>query len=137
MMEADTKKEYELSYLAKTEEAAKEIGEILKSQGAEITGDTPGVKINLAYKIKKEDSAYFGYFHFSAVPGSVKQIEDALKIKSDVLRVLLITPPFVKNKARTVAPRQRISKPIIPVEKPSAPLSNEALEKKIEEILNQ
>jgi len=136
MTEPDSKKEYELSYLAKTEEAPKDIADVLKSNGAEISNDSPAIKINLAYKIKKELSAYFGYMHFVAAPGSVKSIQDTLKMRPDVLRTLIITPPFLKNKPRMATPRPRILRPI-PVEKPTAPLSNEALEKKIEEILNK
>jgi ribosomal protein S6 len=137
MIEEGTKKEYELSYLAKTEEAAKGVAEVLKSQGAEVTTDSPASKINLTYKIKGESSAYFGCLHFSAAPADVKPIEDVFRLKSDILRILVITPPFLKNKPRMVAPRPRTAKPSIVEARPSEPLSNEALEKKIEEILNQ
>lgn len=137
MIEEGTKKEYEISYLAKTEEAAKSVGETLKSQGAEIITDSPASKINLAYKIEGEITAYFGYLHFSAAPADIKSIEDAFRLKQDILRVLIITPPFEKNKPRMVAPRPRTAKPSIIEAKPSQPLSNEALEKKIEEILSQ
>lgn len=137
MIESDTKKEYEISYLLKTEEAAKNVLEFLKSQGADITVEGPVNKITLAYKIKNETSAYFGYAHFTASPAIIKPVSDALKMKPEILRTLIITPPFVKNRERRVMGRPRPQRPVSLAEKPSAPLSNEALEKKIEEILNK
>lgn len=137
MIDEGTKKQYEISYLAKTEEAAKNVAEVLKSQGAEITNDFPAQKINLSYKIEGETAALFGYIHFSAAPPDIKSIEDAFRLNNDILRVLIITPPFEKNKPRMAAPRPRTVKPVPEAVKPSEPLSNAALEKKIEEILNQ
>lgn len=137
MIDEGTKREYELSYLAKTEEAAKGVAEVLKSQGAEVMVDSPASKINLAYKIEGESSAYFGCLHFAAAPADVKSIQDVFRLKSNILRILVVTPPFLKNRPRMVAPRPRTAKPYVAEAKPSEPLSNEALEKKIEEILNQ
>jgi len=137
MIEADQKKEYEISYLVKTEEDANGVAEVLKSQGAEIVAQFPASKINLAYKIEKEPSAYFGYIHFSASPSAIKPIQDSFKLKSGILRILVVTPPLEKSKPRVTNLRPRPLKPVVPDVKSSEPLSNEALEKKIEEILNQ
>lgn len=138
MRDSDEKKEYEIAFLAKSEEAAKDLIGVIKAQGAEIVSESPVNKINLAYKIKKETSAYFGYAQFSALPENIKLMDDVLKNKGEILRYLIITPPYMKNKPRSIPPYRRSSKPVSEA-KPQAtmPLSNEALEKKIEEILNK
>lgn len=129
------KKEYELSFLSKTEEGAKEIVELVRSLGGEITFESSVNKIALAYKINKEAAAFFGWIFFTALPKDVKGIKDSLALKGDILRTLLITPPFVKGKPRPIGARPKPQK--TSPEKPAQPLSNEALEKKIEEILNK
>ncbi len=67
-------------------------------------------------------------------------IEKDLKLKSEILRYLLIKLPRVLPPARKpgLAPRVFVRRrETEPVKKtPEAGLSNEALEKKIEEILN-
>lgn len=136
MRDEDDKKEYELSFLSKTEEGPRQVLDIIKNQGGEISFESPVNKITLAYKIEKESAAFFGYIFFSALPRDIKPIDDSLKLKGDILRFLIITPPFAKNKPKAaLAPRVRPSRP--QAEKPAQPLSNEALEKKIEEILNK
>ena len=99
---------------------------------------------DLAYQIKKENEAYFGYLHFLANTDKIKNISDDLKLNQKVLRFLIITPPITKM-MRMATPRI-IKKTFQPravermeIKKPSpaptATLSNEALEKKLEEIL--
>lgn len=136
MRDEDNKKEYELSFLSRTEEGARQVLDVIKAQGADVSFESPVNKITLAYKIEKESTAFFGYFFFSVSPQEIKPIDEALKIKGDILRFLIITPPFAKNSPRAaMGQRNRPQRPA--VEKPAQPLSNEALEKKIEEILNK
>lgn len=128
------KKEYELSFLSKTEEGSREVLETIKSQGGEVSFESPVNKISLAYKIEKESSAFFGYVFFSAQTDAIKHIDEALRLKGNILRFLIITPPFEKNKPKAaISPKSRPQKPA----EANQPLSNEALEKKIEEILNK
>lgn len=142
-MESADKKEYEIAFLAKTEEDAKGVLQSLKGFEAEITFEGPVTRTTLAYRIKKEDVALFGYCHFSIFPEKAKELSGELQLKPGIIRFLLITPPFSKQKpklrdmdSRGVpggAPeyvRRERSHEIRPT-----PLSNEALEKKIEEIL--
>lgn len=132
---------YELGFLIKTEEDAALVRKILTKNKAEIMEEGAIVKVRLAYPVKKTNQAFFGYYRWLAVAETLTDIERELKLASPVLRYLLIKLPknlpavkksepvssrsFVKKKEKTPV------KKVVP-----ASLSNEALEKKIEEILN-
>ncbi len=140
-MEEDVKKEYELAYLAKDESGSDLVRAAIAREGGEVFSEAPAERIALAYKIGKEAQAYFGWFHFRMAPEALKALDHELKTKSGVLRFLVVTPPFVKVRPR-FAPKPKQgpvavteSAPARPV--PQAPLSNEALERKIEEILQE
>ena len=136
MEEFNDKKSYEIVFLARNEEDAQQVIKLLKSAGAEIELEGPISKITLAYAIKKEQSAHFGYFHFLLETEKVKQLEDSIRINPLILRFLIITPPFVKNKTRSfLPPRRRPSSFSQPAERKTPSLSNEALEKQLKEIL--
>ncbi len=137
MEEIRDKKSYEISFLAKNEGDVEQVLKTLKSAGGEITSEGPIAKINLAYPIKKQHSAYFGYFHFSAEPTGLEQLKNDLNINPAVLRFLIITPPLIRDKAKPfVAAKRRLpSTPLVTEKRPPLPLSNEALEKQLKEIL--
>ncbi|MDO8504412.1 MAG: 30S ribosomal protein S6 [Candidatus Liptonbacteria bacterium] len=138
------KKQYEISFLLKEEGGAGTISKFIKDLGGALELEGPVAKITLAYPIEKEKQGYFGYFHFSLAPGEVKNLEHEMETNPEILRHLIITPPFKK-----VAPRPRmdtgvrtISKaPVAPTSRQPEParasetLTNEDLEKRIEEIL--
>jgi len=143
MPKESNKKDYEISFLAKEESGLSEVQKTLVRAGAEVTMTGPLERIVLAYKIEGEVSAYFGFFHFASEPANIKDIEHDLTANSTVLRSLIVTPPFVKTRSRGLGPKP---KGPVPTEETqperqapvaSGPLSNEALEKKIEEILQQ
>ncbi|MEK7608011.1 MAG: 30S ribosomal protein S6 [Patescibacteria group bacterium] len=139
-METTDKKEYELAFLAKAEEDAKDLIATLKKFEADVSFEGPVTRTTLAYEIKKEGVALFGYCHFSLLPEKTKDVSNELNIKPGIIRFLLITPPFSRQKPR---PRDfqggfgggERMRPQKPYEAKPATLSNEALEKKIEEIL--
>ena len=137
-MENEDKKDYEIGFLLRNEGDAQEIIKLLKQHEAEITFEGPLKKIALAYKIEHTLEAYFGYLHFKLSPEKVSDLDRDLKNKPAILRFLIITPPFVKMRAQTGL-RPRDAQPVQPqpatVATSASPLSNEALEKKIEEIL--
>lgn len=140
--EKSDNKNYEISFLVKTEEGPAVVLRLLKQHQFDIILEGPIRKINLAYKIKKETQGYFGFFHVSGSPESLPAVNHDLSINPEILRFLFITPPFAKSfaKSKEQAPaKPRISRPLAakvePEVKPSVPLSNEALERKIEEIL--
>lgn len=125
------KKKYEIAFLLKTEDNSI-ISLALKKRGFNILAENTLVKIRLAYSIKKESYAYFGYCHFEAEPAAIKEFQVDFKLNPEILRYLLITPPFTKDFAKKFAPEKSEKKISLP---PEPILTNEALEKKIEEIL--
>ncbi len=140
-MEEIEKRKYEIGFVIKTEDAAI-ISQSLKNRGFVVLTENPLEKIQLAYLIKKESYAYFSYFHFEGDPAAIKNLKDDLKLNPEVLRYLIITPPFIKKPAWRRPEFTQTSgetKFTPPVAKRSSSaqsiLTNEALERKIEEIL--
>lgn len=146
-------KNYEIGFLVKTELDKDEIVKAVKSSEFSIIGEGPVSRIKLSYPIKKENYAYFGYLHFSGSPANVQGLNDKLKTGSKVLRFSIVPQPIVKEvriseqdssvqtrhfserrKAREVSSRPLTSQSVKESPKPEV-LSNEALEKKLEEIL--
>lgn len=135
-MEPENKKEYEISFLLTAPAAEKELAAVLAKFGAEIYFQKPAASLQLAYKIKRQSSALFGFCHFRAIPDAIKQIKDALNLTPSVLRFLIITPPVVMQTEHVDRREMRglmDKKP--PVTSAGPMLSNEALSEKLEEIL--
>lgn len=135
------KRKYELAFVIKSEGFAV-IAKLLASGGFTVLTENPLEKIQLAYPIKKENYAYFGYCHLEGEPAAIKNLRTDLKLNSEVLRYLIITPPFIKKPAwrksePTNSPEETKFNPPANRQSPSTEpaLTNEALEKKIEEIL--
>jgi len=143
-LELKDKKEYEMSFVLASEDGATDVLSALTAIGAEVVTKSSLNSIKLAYPIKKHESAYFGFCIFKADPSSIKQLKDALALNANVLRSLLITPPVkisAREDRRLGEGRERrpavVSKLEVVEAKPAEPqiLSNEGLEKKLEEIL--
>lgn len=125
-MEANEKKNYELSFLVNSEEDAHEAVKILNSRGAVIVFEGPLKKI--------EGVAYFGFFHFQCEPEHLMGIEESLRLNGKILRHLVVTPPisprtnfFPGRRAPHQSHETKVSTPGV--------VSNEELEEKLEEIL--
>lgn len=124
------KRDYEISFLLVAAENESEIFDVLNKQQAEITQKSQISSLKLAYPIKKQNSAFFGFYQFRATPEDIEKINAALKLKPAVLRFLVIKNPATAqlvSKKTTVPPKSEIQESKI--------LSNELLEKKLEEIL--
>lgn len=136
-----TIKEYELAYLAQEEDGANLVRTALVREGGEIFSENPAERITLAYKIAKQSQAYFGWFHFRLAPEALKAVDYELKTKPGILRFLIITPPFVKDRSKPVSRQKQgpasVAKAELVRPAPQASLSNEELERKIEEILQE
>lgn len=144
----DNQKDYEIAFLLSEETDLKGLLDILKQHEATITFEAPLKKIALAYEIKKQSSAHFGFIRFTALPAQIPNLEQVLVLHQPVLRSLIVT--YIPGRA--TVPRDPSAVPVMtttsladatpvvvePVATPSShslPLSNEDLEKKIEEIL--
>lgn len=153
MEDAGDRKEYEIAYVAATEDGAVEVLRELAALGCAVLGKGPLAATKLAYPVKKHTTGHFGYVWFTAMAEDVKKLHDALAFKPGILRFLIVTPPVKATVRENRAPRERgmqpkpaaseapkeapVSEPrpqLTPMRVPEA-LSNELLEKKLEEIL--
>lgn len=134
------KKEYELAFLLKDRNTESVAENLVKQHGGEVTFKGPVTETALAYPIKKQKQAHFGYLHFTALPSEVEKMMHDANLNQAILRVLIITPPVGKGPVSLRASKsERNGKKS--AEGASAPavvggmLTNEALEEKLEEIL--
>lgn len=131
------KNNYEIAATLKGE-ATDGVKTVLKKHGAVIVSEADIVKVRMAYPIKKEMIGFFSVIRFTADPAVVSRISADLFLVQDILR-FFISKISLKEEAtgRTASakrPRLLSRKPI--ARKPGTEiLSNEDLEKKIEEIL--
>lgn len=145
-------KNYEIGFLAKSEEDREGLVKTLKNRQFSIIDGGDFSRIKLAYPIKKESFAYFGYLYFSGKPEDIKELKNELSPSSKILRFIIISEPVMMEKNKEQEEQRVISEKISfeapastptinqPLkEKPEKPktgtLSNEELEKKLEEIL--
>ena len=103
------KKKYEISYLLKDENAAVSLESLFKQYGVEIIHRGTATEMRLAYPIKKQNQAWFGYVQCEADPKVVEKIMQSLKLNASVLRTLVITPPVMS--IREERPRKNKFKP--------------------------
>jgi ribosomal protein S6 len=94
------KKVYEISFLLSGKLIDTEIADVLQKikksfeeVGATVLKEFEFNKINLAYPIKKENAAYFGYFWFELDPQKIAELRKKFAFEKEILRYLLITPP--------------------------------------------
>jgi len=137
----EERKNYEIAFLVKSEEDQEGIIKILKNSQLPVIGEGRISKIKLAYPIKKENFAYSGYLHFSGSPQDIGNLTESLKNEPKILRFSVITQPIVKKDERRVVERassrqaQEVTPQLPKKTSVTEALSNEALEKKLEEIL--
>lgn len=136
------KKDYEIGVLVRKEEDIPEVRRIVEQHGGQFVNDFQAKKIALAYPIKRETEALFAFARFSAESAEAKQLEHDLKTLPVVLRSLITVRAKISRREAVGALKKRAqvnSRPVAPVSQPTAPavhtLSNEALTKKIEEML--
>ena len=147
--EEKDKKEYELALLLKSEDDMAGVIKLVGTHNAEGISEPRAKRLQLAYEIKKHTEAVFVYFTFKMFGDDMKALEHELNTHADVLRFMVIASPAPAERTATSAmpPREErrprsssyAAPAAVPSEAPKAapskPLSNEALEKKIEEIL--
>lgn len=144
-------KNYEIAYLlmpsVSEEEALAVAGKIsgsLETEHGVIRHLETPKKRKLAYPIKKEKTAYFGWTAFTASPGAIVRLAKKIKEVPEVLRHMIVEEqrethrpflrPFSPRAGNVMAPKA------IPreAEKPGEEkLDLETLDKKLEEILGK
>ena len=142
------KKLYELALLLKKEDDLPGVLTLLKQLNGEVASEPRAKRLMLAYKIKGHTEAVFVSLTFHAFPEDAKNLEEDLNTRQDVIRfMILVSPPpsMQPTGPMTAMPPMKRGRPAgiranapgesKPMARPAGPLSNEALEKKIEEIL--
>ena len=138
------KKTYEISFLVKSEADVAGVISFLTQHNAEVLTEPRSRNIVLAYEIKKNKEAVFTYCTFKAAGADAKKLENDLSVGILVIRSLIVALPkkglrSESTDERSKEKKTRPSRPAAPYSevKLSSPrtLSNEALTRKIEEIL--
>jgi ribosomal protein S6 len=148
------KKEYELALLLRNEDNLAGVLALVTQHNGEGVSEPRAKRLQLAYEIKKLNEAVFVYFTFKMFADELKALEGELNVHPNVLRSMVIASPAPAERAPAAMPYERRSSgsrsssgssasrsaaPSAPASEPrpasSRPLSNEALEKTIEEIL--
>jgi len=157
--EEKDKKEYELALLLKTEDNLAGALALVTAHNGESLSEPRAKRLQLAYEIKKVNEAVFVYLTFKMYGDDMKALEHELNTSADILRFMVIASPapaerpsagllpqreerrsrnssswHSSSSSASNAPASVMEAPA-PKPAPSRPLSNEALEKKIEEIL--
>lgn len=153
----DELREYELGFVTQRGEDEAEVARLLEARGASIVAKKEGTRVKLAYPIRKEHFGYFGRMRFKIVPDQVASLRDGFQMRPEMLRFVIVAAPApraeeeISHGARDVQ-EERVppaeAEPISSTPRPlrrqayddrqsgnRAELSNEALEKKLEEIL--
>ena len=82
-----------------------QLGETLKSLGAEVTRIDNWGKRRLAYDIKKQREGTYAVFEVTAEPATIKEFERQLRLNENVLRFLSTQAPVPKTRpAKTQEP---------------------------------
>lgn len=128
---------YELSVITKEDNFAP-VKDVLVGRGIGIISEEPTRKIHMFYPVKKERYGFLNVVRFESAPETLNDLAADLKLKGEVLR-------FIVTKARIALAEERIERVPAPVRrevvKTTPPktvdpaLTNEELERKIEEIL--
>jgi ribosomal protein S6 len=141
------KKQYEISFLAVNEGDKDEITKALSAIDAEDWVIGKYSEMKLAYPIKKQTVAYFGFVDFMADAGKITSLDASLRFNEKILRFLIITPPPKKPTPRAerkgdnpviesdsvVAEAEEVVKEVEPQE--AEGIDNELFDQKLDEIL--
>ncbi len=143
MTEETTKKKYELTFWLKDEDATA-IKSVLQKHGAEVLAERDLTKFRLSYPIKKESNAFMGSIVFLLEPALVPALTSDLNLAPSLRFVITLA---VERRAVSDqsapgmmvgdASRERggfFRRLRTETKTPPDVLTNEALEKKIEEI---
>ncbi|MCF7835562.1 MAG: 30S ribosomal protein S6 [Candidatus Marinimicrobia bacterium] len=142
-----TNEQYEIGYLLKATLKEEEVSgfleklneEIQKNKGL-VTSEGKTKKQTLAYPIKKELSAIFGWIKFSLDSQKIENVKKLLDDNSNVLRFLIIKTKEEKQRKK---PATKIFTPAKPptseevAETKKEKVQEEEIDKKIEEIFGE
>ena len=129
---------YEVAFMVKEESGFDRVKAILSQHQATVVAEQPITKAKLAYPINKIAFAFFGIIRFNALPETITSITHDFSIEDGFLRHMIHAVRKVRHsKRRTEESVQSERQPFVRDAhrtSPEAILTNEDLEKKIEEI---
>ena len=140
-----TKNTYEYAFLLKIGADVSELKNLLTSLGVTIVSEGPVNQIQLAYPVKKQGSAQFGYFTITVDQASeedpLQTVAKQTELSDFVLRTLVIKPAKEpkpkkeKDGPRVARRKNQKEEEILPKVDRIETLSNKKLEETLEEIL--
>ena len=136
--ENEEKKFYEIGFVFDAEDNRAEVIKLIKDLEGEILKEGEVFKIRLAYLIKKQSSGVFSFLQFFLKPENLTSLKKTLKLNPSILRFLVIKLKEKEGKMIQKGKKEEKARfisvePVI--QKAVDALSNEELEKKIEEAL--
>ncbi|MDP3710573.1 MAG: 30S ribosomal protein S6 [bacterium] len=144
----DSVKNYEIAYLLPISLSEEEVltythklSSWIEDAKAVVKYSETPKKRRLAYPIRKETGAYFGWMTFSSSPSFIKSIDKNIKNDKDILRYLIVDRTGEETQVRPVyyAPTKTTEQPAASTQenKTDEKLDLEELDKKLEEILGK
>ena len=128
------KRQYELAVLLEDETVEPIVADFLLKKQAEVYQKEGPKNINLAYPIKKHNSASLMIYLLSSYPDLILPLKEELRDLPHVLRFLLITPPLIRVKRLPLS--REAHSPIVDIKPPKVDVvPNEVLEETLEKIL--
>ncbi len=127
----EEKKMYEIGFVADQENTKAEVVKIIKDLEGEVFKEGEISKIKLAYPIKKQTNGFFSYIQFFLKPENLNNLKESLKFSPSILRFLVIK--LTKSEKENALKKKTVFVKTAPKKMPEA-LSNEELEKKLEEV---
>lgn len=152
-MDIETKTEsnvrFEATYLERTEGGAG-VRKTIERHGGKILAERPCEKVRLAYPMEKQTYAFLSVTEFTLSTAALRELQEELRLNGELLRVLIHRAPRVaadrgreaqhdtagvsaEASATSAQAGGRPPRTLRPLNE--SVLTNEALEKKIEEIL--
>lgn len=141
--ERENLEQYEITYLLKSEDVAPVLSLVKKISESE-EESRPLQKVQLEYPIKKENQAFIGSIKFVAEREGLAKLNKELGLDAGILRFIITKRKTVKTRNIETEDnrkenRRRAGPEVVSRrrkdDETSNVLTNEALEKKIEEIL--
>lgn len=141
MESSEKKNPYEITFHTLTEEDGAKVRPVIEKSGGNVLYEKPVQKIRLAYKVKKQSLGFMYVIGFEMESAKVRGLSNELTLAGCVLRSMIHVVPPKKERAKEV--KRSGAETAQPIQESGTKLrsfatqtlSNEALEKKIEEIL--
>ncbi len=136
---------YEFTYLIPSNFSTEEVKTLRKKvelcieeEGGAITKNNFPVKKELAYPIKKNNTAFLVNLIFDLSPDKLKNLEKKIKKEEQIIRFLLLKKETIRKKRVRKRELKKIVPPVQPkVEPAEKKVGLKEIEQKLEEILNE